>query len=295
MAKQSGHKLVRVFTSDGLYLHGYFVPSQKNKTAVLHIHGFEGNFYENWFVHVLAKTLENSDIAFLSVNTRGNGKDTDFDTTDENIKRVGAHYELLEEAYIDIDAWMEFLIEGGYETIILQGHSLGTVKVARYLTEGKHKDKVNKLILLSPFDRKTFIESYTKKTVEELLAKAQQKIDEGKEEERVTRDFDIAGVSYKSYVSWYKQDDFGRMFEFCTKDYDFPALKKILIPTKIIVGSKDEYFHASNPEHPEEAMKLLLDNIPNSKGKIIDGAVHSFKPYEEIMAKEVINFVLNNN
>jgi predicted alpha/beta hydrolase family esterase len=37
----------------------------------------------------------------------------------------------------------------------LQGHSLGTFKIVRYLFEGKYADKINKLILLAPFDIKT--------------------------------------------------------------------------------------------------------------------------------------------
>jgi pimeloyl-ACP methyl ester carboxylesterase len=80
------------------------------------------------------------------------------------------------------------------------------------------------------------------------------------------------------------------MFEFCSKDYDFPVLKKIKIPTKIIVGSKDEYFYPSNPKHPEGAMGILLKNITNSTGKIIDGAIHSFKPHEDVMVREVGEF-----
>ena len=63
---------------------------------------------------------------------------------------------------------------------------------------------------------------------------------------------------------------------------------------KIIVGEKDEYFHLSNKDHPEEAMSILLKNIPNSQGVIIPGARHSYKPHEDIMAKEVIKFIINN-
>ncbi len=84
------------------------------------------------------------------------------------------------------------------------------------------------------------------------------------------------------------------MFEFCSKNYDFPILRQIKIPVKIIVGEKDEYFHLSNKDHPEEAMSILLKNIPNSQGVIIPGARHSYKPHEDIMAKEVIKFIINN-
>ena len=109
------NKLVQISASDGIYLHGYFVPSDGKKVGVLHIHGFEGNFYENNFVHVLANEMEEKGVGFLAVNTRGNGKDTDFNTVDGKYKRIGARYELLEEAHLNITVWLKYLLEEGYK------------------------------------------------------------------------------------------------------------------------------------------------------------------------------------
>lgn len=286
------NKLLQTATSDGLYLHGYYVPSEDKKVAVLHIHGFEGNFYENNFVYTLADELENKGIGFLTVNTRGNGRDTDFNTIDGKYKRIGARYELLEEAHLDITAWLKYLVDEGYKEIILQGHSLGTVKAVRYLFEGEYKNKISKLILLAPFDKKGYM-LVQKLDTEELLAKAKSKVDNGKGDELVTSDFGDGITSYSTFISWYKQDDLGRMFEFCSPKYDFPVLKRINIPTKIVVGSIDEYFYPTNPKHPEEAMDILLKNIPHAEGKIIEGSVHSFKPNESVMATEVSSFILS--
>ncbi len=288
--KISKPTLVQVATVDRLYLQGYFSPKE-GKKALLHIHGFEGNFYENYFVQVLARRLDERDMTFLVVNTRGCEKIKDFNTPSGEYKRVGARYELLEDSPIDINAWMEFLSEQGYKDIILMGHSLGTMKVVRYLIEGKHASKIKKLILLSPLDKKGLLQTHTKTPIDELLKRAQEMVDKGKGEEMITPEFETIVVSYKTYISWYKQDELGRMFEFVNKDYGFPALRKISVPTKVIVGSKDEYFHQSNPEHPEEAMKILLKHIPNAKGKIIDGAVHSFAPHEEEMVDGVLEFI----
>jgi predicted alpha/beta-fold hydrolase len=62
------------------------LPAAIKKSAVLHIHGFEGNFYENNFGYVLTDELEKQNTAFLTVNTRNNGRNTDFNT-------VGGVYE----------------------------------------------------------------------------------------------------------------------------------------------------------------------------------------------------------
>lgn len=284
------NKIVQVATSDGLYLQGYFAPKE-GKTALLHIHGFEGNFYENKFVQLLAEELDKENITFLSVNTRGCEKIKDFNTTDGETKTVGARYELLEDSHIDIGAWIRFLLEKGYEDIILSGHSLGTYKVVRYLLTGKSKNSIKKLILLSPFDKEGSMRAYTKTPVKELIKKAQKIVKEGRGDEMITEEFEAIVVSYKTWLSWYSQDELGRVFEFVSKDYDFPALKKINVPTKIIVGTKDEFFHQSNPDHPEEAMDVLLKHIPNSEGKLIEGSVHSFAPHEDILAKEVVEFI----
>lgn len=289
------NKLVQITTADGLYLHGYYVPSVDRKVAVLHIHGFEGNFYENSFVHVLANTLEKEGIGFLTVNTRGNGKVTDFNTIEGKLRTTGARYELLEDAHKDISAWLEFLINEGYEKIVLQGHSLGTVKAVRYLFEGQHKDKVTSLILLAPFDKKAGMTANGRTDIANLLQRASQIVAEGRGDELIANEFGDGDMSYKTFISWYAQDDIGRMFEFCNASYEFPVLKKIEVPTKIVVGSKDEYFHNSNNDHPEEAMNILLSHIPNSVGKIINGASHSFVPYENDLAKEVILFVKTGN
>ena len=287
------NKLVQVVTSDGLCIHGYYSPSSDKKYVVLNIHGLEGNFYENNFVHVLAKELEDSNIGFLTVNTRGNGKDTEFNTVNGDYRRIGAKYELLEEAHLDISAWLNFLISEGYENIILQGHSLGTMKVVRYLFEGEYKDKVNKLILLCPLDKKGLVKASGREDLEKLLSMATDKVNEGKGKEIITKEFDDKELSFNTFISYYKQDGLGRVFEFSSPNYDFPILKQIPIPTKIIVGSKDEYFYVTDKDHPEKAMDILLKNIPNSEGIIIKNAVHSFKPYGEEMAKEVSKFVLD--
>lgn len=283
--------LVQTTTKDGLLLQGYF-SDESPKKVILHIHGFEGNFYGNTFVQVVANHLRNKSISLLTVNTRGCEKIKDFNTVDGKIKTIGARYELLEDSAMDIDAWVEFLLDKGYEMIILQGHSLGTMKAVRYLSEGKFADKIEKLILLSPFDKKGALEKYTKTPITELLAKAQKMIDEGKGDEMITPEFDEIVVSYKTYVSWYKQDDLGRMYEFCSSDYDFPSLKAISIPTKVIVGSKDEFFHLSNPDHPEEALSLMEKHIPNCQTKLISGANHGYRGFEQVLAEEIEKFIV---
>lgn len=251
----TSNQLLQISTSDGLYIHGFYCPSSDKKVALLHIHGFEGNFYENNFVYSLIKNLSQNNIAFLTVNTRGNNKISDFNTVDGKYKTIGAWNELLEEAHLDISAWIKFLLDEGYQEIILQGHSLGTVKVIHYLFQGEYKEKINKLILLAPFES----------GLPDNLSKSTQE-------------------SWKKYT---------KMFEFSNSNCDLSILKQIKIPTKIIVGDKDECFYPTNPKDFQKIMDLLLSHIPNSQGVFIPDALHSYHPNEDLMSQEVVKFVNN--
>jgi len=251
------NQLLQISTSDGLYLHGFYCPTDDKKVAILHIHGFEGNFYENNFIYSLIKATKKNNIAFLTVNTRGNNKNSDFNTIDGKYTTIGSWNELLEEAHLDISAWIKFLLDEGYQEIILQGHSLGTIKVIRYLFEGKYKDKINKLVLLAPFEKRSL----------------------------------PSDLSPKTGKSWDNQSDLSRIFDFSATDYNFPILKQIKIPTKIIVGEKDPCFFPSDKNNYRKAMDILLTHISNSQGVFIPNALHSFSPNEDLMSKEVIKFV----
>lgn len=287
-------KLVETATSDKLLLHGLFLDGDKDKPVVLHIHGFEGDFFTNNFVPTIAEKLRTGGFGFLAVQTRGLGSDYFVKTTNWEWKRYGAHYELLEEAHLDIDAWVGFLLAQGYKNIILQGHSLGTMKITRYLFEGKYADKINKLILLAPFDIFQLAENATKGKWKEYLKIAEEKVTEGKGEEIIPKEYLDASMSYQTYVSHHKNTDFEHIFAFHDKDYGFPILRKIKLPVKAIVGTGDVFFHPANPKKPDEAMAILEKHLEKFDGKLIEGAGHSYEGYEDKVANEVSAFVTKN-
>jgi pimeloyl-ACP methyl ester carboxylesterase len=287
-------ELVKTITDDGLILNGLLVESHDNHPAVIFIHGFEGDFYTNKFISVIADTFEEEQLSFLAVQTRGTAARQELLNTDGNWQTNGSHYEKLEEAYLDIDAWVEFLKSLGHTNIILAGHSLGTYKIMRYLSEGKHKSEIKKLILLCPFDKNWLLKNAAfevNKPIEELISIAVEKVKEGKGDEIAPYGFDDVPHSYTNYLSWYSQDEIGKMFDFHDKDYAYPYLNNISIPVHIIVGANDEFFHPSNPGHPEEALNILLANLKYGTGSLIKGAKHSFRSYEKKLTEEILRFI----
>jgi pimeloyl-ACP methyl ester carboxylesterase len=259
--------------------------------VLLHIHGFESDLFTNEFVSVIANAFQKKNQGFLTVQTRGMANEYFFKTTDGKWKKLGSHFEVLEDSYKDIDAWIELLISKGYSNIILQGHSLGTMKVLRYLFEGKHADKVTKVILLAPFDIMQLLETATQGKWREYLEIARQRVAVGKGEEVIPTQYLDVSMSYQTYVSHHQENEFEYMFKFSDKEYDFPLLQKISIPVKVIVGTKDEFFHPANPSHPEEAMTIFETKVKDFSGNLIPESGHGYVGYEQELVRDIESFI----
>lgn len=284
-------ELVKTITADKLVLNGFYCKGDTDKPLILYIHGYEEDFYTNSFIKSIGIKLQENKYAFLTVETRGSYHLNDLEVYGEGSQTHGAQKELLEQSYLDIDGWIKFAQAQGYKNIILQGYSLGAIKIVRYLFEGQNASSITKLILLCPFDSIYCIQAYTKGKYKEYIEDAKRNIQEGKGEELVPRDFDEIPISYQTYASWYSDSDMSHMFDFYDKNYDFPILNKVKVPVHIIVGTGDPFFHPSNPQHPEEAVNILLKNLKQGSGKLIKGATHSFAGYEDKVAEEILNFL----
>src|SRR3989344_213275 len=101
------YPVAQVKTHDNIWLSGLFLGAENSKIVFLHTHGTASNFYEEYFVEVLAKKLTRDGVSILSANNRGAGA---YDPW----QKIGASVELFEDCLIDIDAWIEFVLEKGY-------------------------------------------------------------------------------------------------------------------------------------------------------------------------------------
>lgn len=126
------YPIIQVKTQNSLLLYGLYLPVLKRDTIFINIHGTASNFYENYFIEILAKKLSEEEISMLSTNNRGAG-------VYDAYQKTGAAVEKFEDCLIDIDAWIEFALKEGYRNIILSGHSLGTEKVVYYLASGSFR------------------------------------------------------------------------------------------------------------------------------------------------------------
>ena len=125
--------LLSVKTEDGLRLDGVLHRAIENEhsvrpaTAILCLHGVGGNFYASRLQQQLTPGLLESFAAVLWVNTRGrDGFYTG--SVRGQARRLGAAYEIVDDARFDLNAWVAQAKELGYERVGLWGHSLGAVK-----------------------------------------------------------------------------------------------------------------------------------------------------------------------
>lgn len=123
-------ELVRMTSMDNLEMVGIlYKPEEKSKKIVIHVHGLCGNFYENRFIDILAKTYTNKGYSFLTFNNRGTNYVSELLKGDD-CEIIGGCYERFKDCILDIEGVIKYAKENGYNEIILEGHSYGCNKVA---------------------------------------------------------------------------------------------------------------------------------------------------------------------
>lgn len=275
-------ELVKVTTSDELTLHGLLSRSDTERPMLVFLHGAASNFYNNDFVVPLATEFQKHGFGVLAVNTRGH--DCLWGEAEKPDRQSGQLFELMEEAALDIDAWLEFLKAEGYSNFVLAGHSLGTQKVVRYLSEGKYPESVRQLFLLGPFDN-CFVEAEeNKEKLLENLQLAADAIASGRGRELCP--FTPFPLSYRAFASQAADDDVCNMFDFYREDYDFPALRSVGIPIRMISGSEDEWLRA-----PKTKADTLARHLRDFDYSIIEGSNHDYEGYEDELVGHIVRFV----
>jgi len=312
----------RVLTDDGMELNGLYVgPSQKAKArsqkakvphpdpspqppvpspfCVVHVHGWDGNFYENRFIDYAAAECGRLGIGFISGNNRGHDYIADI-LRDRSQKaqakgqkaragelldyaQIGGVYEKLEDSVADIRAWVDFAVGRGAKRVILQGHSHGAIKVTHYLTTTRDP-RVCGLILLSPSDdigraRKQLGERFLW-----VLARARETTGKGSGRKLLPeKDFPYP-VSAATFFDCHNKDSIAGMFNMSRTDrQEFPELGSIRVPVLLAVGTVEEAFVGA-PQKYVQDIRACMVNCPLFTGAVIKGAPHNYLGHESQLA-----------
>jgi len=283
------YPIVHVQTQDGHTLHGLLSePTVSSKTIIIHVHGTAGSFYwSNYFKNIVSAS-NNLGISFLSTNNRGSG----VYEIEKGSNYEGASIEKFEDSIFDIDAWINFAINHGYEKIILEGHSFGTEKCVYYMNKGKHLDKVIGVILLGFSDTIGTQDKYEKRIDKNYLSEARELVDQGMGDNLISDTFGLAGelpISASTYINFFSSSsELSKALPF-RNGHNLEYLKNIQVPILGVISDKEDGEYTIIPIR--DAIQLMKSENKLAEAYQIKNTDHLFTGKEEDLASIIESFI----
>ena len=281
-------ELVRINSIDKIEQPGIlYTPNEDTDKIVIHVHGLNGNFYENRFLDMLAKSYTDKNYAFLTFNNRGRDFITEL-LKGNDFTIIGGSLERFKDCILDIDGVVNWAKEKGYKKIILEGHSYGCNKVLYYYNHRKD-DSIKKIVLLAPCDipsegKKFLSEEEYNKSKEESTRLVQENKEIDLIDFSVMANGKIAAGTYFNDFLPNGENDFIRYVDGINGKSQ--VLNSIDIPTLVIFGDVDECVLTQ----PIDVVKEYLENnLSECNIQIIEGADHSYTGRYEELGKVIKN------
>jgi len=286
-------ELIEFYAEDGAILNGFINRGEtRTEQVLIQIHGMTSNCFKNR-EKIISKNVERIGIDSICFNTRGSDIVKYIKYQDGKKKLGGTAYEDVEESYYDIIGAIKYALQLGYQKIYLQGHSLGATKIVYTYNKMKRNNDinleyVNAIILLSLVDIPYM---FSKFSTQELLEYALRKEEENNMLEMMPSNSFLHPMSVKTflrYTKYNKEIDFAKFSE---ENYDFKELNCINIPLFIRWGNNKELIE----REANDQVNFINSKIKNEMKDInfIDGADHSFRDKEEVLADEIYAFFNN--
>jgi pimeloyl-ACP methyl ester carboxylesterase len=257
---------------DGRPLHGLSSGLDRGR-IVIHVHGTWGNFYENQIATAFAQHYETLGYGFATVNIPGHDAESQQESFGESLPALSQ--------------WANHLLPRG--EIVWQGHSLGALKIMRYLADGAEGQTATSkaAILLSPFDLAAFYaQSSDSQVASRKLDTAEDVVRDGRGDLLVPPDlFDVWPVSYHTYAAALERG--GILDVFPTANSETGLLNSIDLPVFVGVGSEDFALIPS----PQTVLDLVREDAPSCRVAFVQGAPHNFAGYEHDLGNELTRFV----
>ena len=284
-------------TEDNIILYGLIYKSTKNtKKVLISTHGMITNCIK-LRDEIIAKEIEEIQIDTLVYNNRVQEIMSYSKKKDGETILGGTAFENIDESNKDVEGAIKFCIEKGYQEIYLMGHSLGSTKTVytynKMIENNKNNilEKIKGVILLSLIDIPTILRVYLNARYPEMLTYAKNMEKEKMENILMPETAFLYPISVKTFLKYardYQQIDFAK---FSDKEYNYKEINNIKAPLMLRWGTVKEMIL----QKPEDLCKKLKDKITNNKLDIgfIEGGNHNYRGKEEILAKEIKNFLKN--
>ena len=287
-------KKIDFLATDGIKLNGFLHEGkEKANKIILSVHGMSSNCLKER-EDKLSSYMNENNIDYFCFNNRGSElvKYIRKDINDKEEKLLGGtSYEDVLEGYEDIVGAILKLKELGYKEIYLQGHSLGCTKIVYTYNELKEEEEdilkcIKGVILLSLVDIPKTLKMYLGSNFE----LAEEKEHEGNIYDLMPKESFIHPVSVKTFLRYAK---YNKDIDFAGygRDNKLEKLNNIDVPLFMRWGNDKEMIL----QKADELVTLVNNIIINKKKDIdyIEGSNHSYNGKEEIVAKQIIEFIRN--
>lgn len=281
-------ELVRINSTDGIEQPGIlYTPDQDTDKIVIHIHGLNGNFYENRFLDTLAKTFTNQNYAFLTFNNRGKDFITELLKGDDTVI-IGGSLENFKDCLLDIEGVINWAKDKGYKEIVLEGHSYGCNK-ALYYYKNKPDNDIKKIILLAPCDIPVEVKKFLgEEEYEKAKNDSTKLVKEGKADELI--DFSVMANGKVAARTFYNdflpggENDFIKYSDKTNQKNE--VLDSIDVPVLVVFGSLDECVLT---EPVDVIRNYLKNNLADCEIRVIEGTGHSYTDKYDELGKIIEN------
>jgi len=272
-------------TRRGVVLNGVLFRESERKTAdtvMIATTGIHGNFCSNPFYYNIGDTLNGGGIDFIYAQT--NDAFGEIETINVNTGRkelIGSWNERFAYADEDIDAYLSFAAEEGYEHIILAGHSLGANKVIYYLSR-YHDPRVTHFFLLSPANITHMMSGVTER--EKRLIREQ--VARGDGDKMLPFPF-MGWVDCIADTAWDWQFSGLLNNVHMAKDGDFSQAGRITHTGALLVGTYDNFTDGD----PAEFLRNLNAHMPSaSQNKLIfiERTGHTYQMKHQEVADDIL-------
>lgn len=276
-------EIVSVRASDGVRLDGMFRKPEASggngmpvDVMLLH-HGVGGNFYGSSPFESFSPWLLENGCATLRVNNRGH--DAVSNAVRDGVRTpFGAAYEIIDDARMDWNAWLDHAEAQGYERIGVWGHSLGAVK-SIYHAAVERDPRVTCVIAGSPprfsYSHYAGVESWgdiedAGKRFAETAALAMSYVEKGEPEQLIKVEFPVPLlVSAGTYIDKYGPAE---LYDVVTR------IPEVTAPLFCVIGTAEPLEQFPFWGLPEE-MQRLHGEVENFTFAYVEGANHSYSEH----------------
>jgi pimeloyl-ACP methyl ester carboxylesterase len=264
---QANAEPVQLQVSDRLTANAEFRAGDSDKPVLLLLHGFLQT-HQFHTIHQLTESLGDEGYSILAPTIT-----LSVPFRSKSLACESIHNHTLEDAYGEIDAWIDWLDTKGLHQVVLIGHSTGSMTLIGYLSKDP-RPQVKRFIGISAVETRMEMPSEKQQT---LIADLRDKVARHdnhliKNQFSFCNPITISPKSLLSYLEW-------------SPDRILQGIHDIALPTLIIMGSKDERLG------PNWISKL---KTTGKRINIIDGANHFIDGEHEFELVDLISAELSS-